>query len=123
MVNELKPREGKTSQWFYEQYTLPDCQDVRLGDEESDDVPFYWINCQTGKDGLCKTAAYPIGSFAIWRTVGHYDEDDKCRRWTEFGAASTARINECWLADGGAGDGYTGGGVMLWMRDQTEFTH
>ncbi|KAK4085063.1 uncharacterized protein Triagg1_53 [Trichoderma aggressivum f. europaeum] len=104
MVNELIPQEGRTSQWFYEQYTLPDCQDVRLGDEKSDDVPFYWINCQTDKHGSCKTATYPIGSFAVWRTV-NYDEhegdehegDDDCRRWTEFGAASTARINAGWL--------------------------
>ncbi|KAL6694036.1 hypothetical protein J3F84DRAFT_378419 [Trichoderma pleuroticola] len=99
MVSELVPHEGRTSWWFYEQYTLPDCQDVRLGDEKSDDVPFYWINCQTAKDGLCKTAAYPIGSFAVWRTVNYDDHegDDDCRRWTEFGAASTARINAGWL--------------------------
>ncbi|KAJ4854896.1 uncharacterized protein T069G_10454 [Trichoderma breve] len=99
MVNELVPQEGRTSQWFYEQYTLPDCQDVRLGDEKSDDVPFYWINCQTDKHGDCKTAAYPIGSFAVWGTLNYdvHESNDNCRKWTGFGAASTARINAGWL--------------------------
>lgn len=99
MVNELVPQEGRTSQWFYEQYTLPDCQDVRLGDEKGDDVPFYWINCQTDKHGDCKTAAYPIGSFAVWGTLNYdvHESNDNCLKWTEFGAASTARINAGWL--------------------------
>ncbi|KAL7933015.1 hypothetical protein V8C35DRAFT_67446 [Trichoderma chlorosporum] len=97
MASRLDPHEGKKSKWYYEQYTLPGCQDVRLGDEESDDVPFYWISCQTSVDGFCKTAAYPIGSFAVWKSEGRADDEGDCLKWVEYGDAAVAKANAGWL--------------------------
>ncbi|UKZ54086.1 hypothetical protein TrVGV298_007892 [Trichoderma virens] len=106
-------QDGKRSLWRYYQYTLPDCRDVRIGHEDSDDVPFSWVSCQTSEDGLCKSAAYPIGSFAIYNT-GDEGDDYDCDNWTQFGAGGYGG-NECWRPDHGAGAGCAGGGLRVYV--------
>jgi hypothetical protein len=92
MRKRTNNQDGKRSWWRYYQYTLPDCRDVRIGSEDGDDVPFSRISCQTSEDGLCKSTAYPIGSFAIYNT-GYDGDDDDCDNWTQFGAGATVGTN------------------------------
>ncbi|KAL7942575.1 hypothetical protein V8C42DRAFT_331384 [Trichoderma barbatum] len=94
MANISGGQEGKESEWNFYQYTLPDCQDVRIGVEESDDVPFSWTNCQTSEDGLCRaTGGYPIGSFAIFCPRRQSGDKVACDKWVQYGVAATAKTD------------------------------
>ncbi|OAQ59392.1 hypothetical protein VFPPC_10451 [Pochonia chlamydosporia 170] len=98
-------QEGKRSHWNFYQYTLPNCEQIRLGDEtHGADTPWSMISCQTSEDGLCKTTPYPIGSFAIYNSGDPDSDKGKCRNWVQYGTAVRKGANVrspvvaiCWL--------------------------